>query len=263
MASVYLGHPFPRKGFVYTEAVMAMEEVKRVTLSLFLPFVDIKKGLIGFLESYLSNYNRLIDRLLQRCERVPYLHYEYYCEFSKATWDFTCLFLRRFGFSFTTSYKTGLILATIFENDDAYRFPLEDILSETTKEKLQDNPRQEIDRLLEIFKQRSTYFSQDEQAMGNRIEKIAKLLKFLLLIPSVKKSFKFALENINFNWFQYDELDRYWALQRKDYMSFGEPFETRMEKMVNMMIDFAKKQNPDKEIVRTDLGDGRVKVSAI
>jgi hypothetical protein len=144
MVSYFQGHPYPRKGFVYAEAVMAVAKVKRATLALFQPFTDIKKGIIGFLESYLKNYIRLADILFADCERIPYLKYEYYCEFSKATWDFTFLFLRNLGISFDTSYKVGLILATLFENDDAYKVRPQDLLSESSKEKLLKNPRKEV-----------------------------------------------------------------------------------------------------------------------
>jgi hypothetical protein len=264
MASVYQGHPYPRKGFIYAEAVIALGKVKRFTLALFQSFTALTKGPRGFLNTFLYNYVRLVDySLVNECERVPYLHYEYYCEFSKATWDFTYFFLRYLKVDFDTALRTGLILATMFENDDAYRFPLEDILSETTKEALLANPRKEIVRLVGIYKQRSQNFNTEGTAAGNRMESMARMATFLLLIPSVKRAFKFALKSVKFEWFQYDELDEYWALNRGDYQSFGLPLDVRKERQITMMIDYAQKMNPDKQIVRVDNEDGTVNINAI
>lgn len=262
MASVFQGHPYPRKGFIYAEAVMAVAKVKRVTLSLFQPFADLKKGLLGFVESYLYNYNRLADGMFAECDRVPYLQYQYYCEFSKSVWNFTFLFLRKLGISFNVAYKTGLILATVFENDDAYRFPAEDVLSESSQDKLLANPRTEVLRLVEIYKKRSNHLVPNGQGAGDRIVKIAKLVSFLLFIPKIRKAFTFALQNVNFEWFQYDEIDYYWTLCRGDYQSLGKDFEERKQEQLDLMVQFARMMNPDKEIKLEPQQDGSVNIQA-
>lgn len=256
MLTYFSGHPYPRKSFIYPEAVIAINKVKRVTLSLFLPFSSIKKGIKGFIESYLENYIRLIDSLLSDYERVPYLHYQYYCEFSKASWNFTFIFLRYLGFSFNIAYKIGLIIATIFEYDDAYRVRPQDLLSETTLKALTENPRKEINRLLEILKERDPTFSKDGLGAGDRIRKLSKMFSFLLYIPKVKKAFIRALQECNFKWFQYDEIDKYWALCRADYHTFGRTFDERKEENIQMMISFMEKNNPGMKVKRIPKEDG-------
>lgn len=262
MASVFQGHPFPRKGFIYAEGVMAVAKAKRVTLALFQPITAIKKGLIGFLESYLYNYCRLVDMLFADCERIPYLHYEYYGEFSKAVLDFTKEFLIQIGISETVASKTGLILATIFENDDAYKTPLIDVFSETTKEQLMKNPRKEVLRLVHIYAERSHHINDEGTGAGNRMVSMGKLASFILLIPTVKKAFRKALEPINFAWFQYDEWEEYWALARSDYEVKGLPFSIRREMQIAKMTEYAKTLNPGKEIKRIDNEDGTTNIIA-
>jgi hypothetical protein len=258
MLSYFEGHPHPRKGFVYAEGVVANSKAKRVTLALFQPFISInfRKGITGFLESYLQNYIRLVDSLFAECERIPYLHYEYYCEFSKASWNFVTSFLRGIGISFITAHKVGLIVATMFEYDDAYRVPLQDILSETTKDKLLNNTRKEINKLLKIHRERDPRFTKDELGAANKLNKLGKAIRFLLFIPRIKRSFKQALSESNFEWFQYDKYDRYWALGRYDYNTFGRNLEDRKEEQIKLMTEFMKKSNPGKDIKRIDKEDG-------
>lgn len=249
MATMFNFHPLPRKGFVYLEGQMQLGKIKRIALAFFQSFTGLKHGLFGFADALLKNFVRLTDSiLLTECERVPYLKYQYYCEFSKALWDATFLFLRYFGFDFHYSYRAGLILATIFQNDDAYTTPAQDVLSETTKEELLKNPRKEILRLARIYQERSKAINGDGNSAGDRILSVAKALSLLLYIPKFKKAFRFALENVNFDWFQYDAWDWYWALTRKDYNSFGIPWEKRVPLINKMMLEQAQYENPGKNV---------------
>lgn len=266
MASVFKGHPFPRKGFIVGEAVFATAKVKRVTLAMFKPFTDVKRGLLAFLESYLYNYNRMADMLYADCVRIPYLHYEYYSEFSKATWDFVRIFLTELGINKDIASKTGLICATIFENDDAYRIRPQDILSESSKEALIANPRKEIKRLLDIYKTRELCWEGDENHQGHagaRIVKMVKMFSLLLWLPPVKRAFKKALSEVRFEWFQYDTWDYYWCLNRGDYNCLGRILEDRMKEQIEMMTKFAEQQNPGKRIEQVKNEDGTININVI
>src|SRR5689334_5050541 len=61
MLSHYYGHAVPRKGLSYLEAISAVNLVKRITLSMFVPFSGVKRGFVGFLDNYLMNYARLAE----------------------------------------------------------------------------------------------------------------------------------------------------------------------------------------------------------
>lgn len=244
LATWFQGHPFPRKTFIYAGITEPNNKAKRITLSLFLPFASIKSGVKAFLNSYLFNYNRLVDSIYYDCEQVPYLHYQYYSEFGKALWDFIYLFLRKLGITDSVAYKTGLQIVTMIEYDDAYRVRLQDLTNEITKDDLLRNPRKELLRILELYKQRDSFEENNEAHHGVRITKMAKMLSLLLYIPKVRKAFNFAIENINFEWLKLDEWDYYWTLNRADYKCGGKDFEQRKAEMIEKMAEFEKKLKP-------------------
>lgn len=112
-------------------------------------------------------------------------------------------------------------IATIFEYDDAYRYRIEDIASETTKEALMKNPRKEIKRLTEIFMQREKTHATD------MIGRISWLLSLLLVHPRIKKAFITAVSKLNLKRLQLDNADRYHVLIRADYDFTGLSLEDR------------------------------------
>lgn len=244
----FQGHPFPRKTFIYSGVTQPNNQAKRITLSLFLPFASLKQGLKAFLNSYLHNYTRLIDSIYADCDQIPYLHYQYYSEFGKALWDFIYLFLKKLGIKDEIAYRVGLQLTTMIEYDDAYKMPLQDLLNETSKDALFKNPRKEILRMIEIYKQRTlTWDEGNEGTAGEKIIRAGKMLSLLLYIPWIKNAFKFALNNVNFEWFKLDEWDYYWTLNRGDYNCNGRSFEERKNEMLQKMVEFAEQANPGKK----------------
>lgn len=260
LATWFQGHPFPRKTFIYSGITEPNNKAKRITLSLFLPFASLRHGIKAFLNSYFLNYNRLIESIYDDCDQRPYLHYQYYSEFGKSLWDFSYLFLKKLGIKDNIAYRTGLYITTMIEYDDAYKAPLQDILNESSKEALLENPRKEITRLVEIYKSRTlTWGKGDESTAGEKFIRMAKLLNYLLYILPIKKAFKFALENINFDWFKYDEWDEYWTLNRGDYNCSGLTFEERKAKMLDIMLKFAEKIHPGKKSKIVD-EDGITKI---
>jgi len=261
MATVFPGHPFPRKTFVYSGITAPNNKAKRITLALFLPFASLRKGIKAFLNNYLLNFNRLVDSIYADCDQVPYLHYQYYSEFGKSLWDFIYLFLKKIGIKDEIAYRTGLQITTIIEYDDAYKVRIQDVLNESSKEALLKNPRKELLRLVGILAKRDPTFSNTEiDGAGTRIIKTIQMASLLLYWPPIKKAFVFALENINFEWLKFDEWDYYWCLNRGDYNPLGKPFDERKSLGVQMMVDYAKKMNPDKEVVVEEV-DGQTLIN--
>lgn len=257
MATVFPGHPFPRKTFIYYGVTEPNNKAKRITLALFLPFASLRHGLNAFLNAYCYNYNRLIESIYNDLDQTPYLHYEYYSEFSKSLWDFVYLFLKRLGIKDEIAYRTGLNIATQIEYDDAYKVRLQDILNEANREALINNPRKEILRLLEIYKQREPYLFEEKNIkhVGARMVGMVKLLNFILYIPWIKNAFVFAVKNVNFEWFKCDEWDYYWALPRGDYNCFGKSFDERKQIAAKMILEYLEKMNPGTKFKIIDLGD--------
>lgn len=261
LATWFQGHPFPRKTFIYPGIVKENNKAKRIFLALFLPFASIRHGLSAFVESYVLNFSRLIDVIYADGEQIPYLHYQYYSEFGKVIRDFTYLFLRKLGIKSEIAYRFGLQLATMIEYDDAYKVRLQDIANEIDKDSLLKTPRKEILRVLELYKQRDSFEDNNLMHAGARITELAKMASLVLYIPKIRKAFKFALENVNFEWVKLDEWDYYWTLNRGDYNCNGRDFEERKEEQIKMMIEFAKETNPGKVVERVEI-DGVINIIA-
>jgi len=243
LATIFPGHPFPRKTFIFWGVTNPNNNAKRIFLSLFLPFASLKEGLNAFLNSYLLNFNRLIDSIYNECEQIPYLGYEYYSEFGKALWHFIYFFLKKIGIKDSIAYRTGLQIATMIEYDDAYMVRLQDIFSESSKEALYNNFRKETLRLMDIYSKRENHFDEkDLMQISTRIVKIVKLMGWLMYIPRVKKAFRFALDNVNYEWFKFDNWDLYWTFFREDYNVKGVPLDKRVEAGKKIIEQYAKKE---------------------
>lgn len=222
MLSYYTGHPFPFKGQPYAPATEANNIVKKLTLGILMSLVPQR----NWLEKILYNYCRLSDYT----NRQFYLKREYYKRFGVEMWDFIYFFLRNMGISDDVSYRTGRIVCNFFEWDDAYRYRIQDLMSESSKELLK-NPRKESKRLLQIFLERETCIGENI-GLDNKAKKIHKLLSILFLIPKVKRSFLKALEEINFQNLQLDKIDKYWCCQFHEYNYMGRTFEDRLNEFI-------------------------------
>jgi hypothetical protein len=114
------------------------------------------------------------------------------------------------------------IVSVAIENDDAYRYRIMDILSETKKHKLK-NVR-EIKRLLHLFHERNY-----NNVWGSKVNAIATLLFLALKIPSIKRAYINAVEHMILDNMQLQEEDIYWALYKSDYKVLGMNTEEKKE----------------------------------
>ncbi len=209
----HLNRP-PIKGMFYPEAVKANNMIKRLSVTLVMMLKPTPTNL-------LTQYRRLADGVLSH----HYLHLRYYNDFDRELFELIYRFLRRFGFEFDLSYATGRIAATLLEYENRYRFTVEDLFTETSKEALMANPRKELKRLKKIYVARETY-----KDLGQRSKILFWLLRTLLLIPKVKRAFRFALRESEFKNLQFDELEKYWADRFGTYDFGGEPYAIRQLK---------------------------------
>lgn len=107
--------------------------------------------------------------------------------------------------------KLGITVAHVIEYDSAYRFFIQDLLSETTKEALLQTPWREYRRLMTISDRR---LAQNPTAR-KKMHYIAHIVLILLRIPSFRKK----LAQCDFSKLQLDSDDRYWLDLRTDYLS--------------------------------------------
>lgn len=246
MLCYYTGHPVPRKGMPYVEAISTNNQVKRMTLTLFLPFLDLRRGFKAFLQSYLHNYNRLADSIYTSVDRIPYLHKEYYTSTGKGIWDLTSYFFQDLGVSYETAEHTGKIMATILEYDDAYRMPLVDIMSEFTKEEIVKSPIGFAKKFLRLFCERSDN-NDPQYGLVGKVKKIFFFIQLILLIPRFRRAFRKAFSQVDLSLLQYDEYDYYWSLNRKGFDAHGRTITDRLGEMRERV----KQHLDEKNAIRT------------
>lgn len=145
---------------------------------------------------------------------------------NEATIEAVNIFKKLFKFQFPILD----ILNYVLQYDWAYRLRFIDLCEETTSEALSQNLRKEIKRLIEVNKQRDYKFTSHptNPLVSEKIAKLGKIARLILLIPGAKRYFK---NNLLKQLPTFDDIDLYWALQRKDYNIKGLSYEQRMEEL--------------------------------
>ncbi len=238
----YKGLPdFPRQGFVFPEAVDCVNNLKRVTMFFLALFRG--KGIKGKIGNALGEFVRIADWMFQFYDpnsdkiRKIYLQEYRYRQSVRELIKLINLFLKelniipRSGGNREEVIKIwgkdvgemdfGRTIGTMIEYDNAYHWRMEDIFSETTKEKLLKNPRKELKRLLQIYKQR------EGSGIEIKADGIVKLLNWILLIPSVKKAFRNAVKQVNIENLGMTKEDSYYTMNYEGYDFKGKPIEER------------------------------------
>lgn len=105
--------------------------------------------------------------------------------------------------------KMGQLIAHVIEYDSAYRYRIQDLFNESSKQALLASPWKEIRRLVGISKRR------DYEVAHAKIRHFAYIFMVLLYIPSIRKAFQAC----DFTNLQLNENDRYWIDLRSDYSS--------------------------------------------
>ena len=232
----YKGVPYKRQGFVFPEAMVAVNNLKRVSVMVlaFLKGKGIRERVGGFLAHYcwLANWMFQFYDPNSNKYRLIYLKENRYRKSVKELIVFINNFLANLKIEVYTANKGkqdfGKVVGTMLEYDNAYHWRMEDIVSETSKAKLLKHPRQELKRLLGIYKQR------EQQGIEFKAETIVKYLNYLLLLPSVKKAFKQAVNSIDVEKMKMQEDDRYYAMNYEGYNFEGKNLEERKNIWLSM-----------------------------
>ena len=112
-------------------------------------------------------------------------------------------------------HKLSPALAYIFEYDQAYRFRLQNLFTETTKEKLLSHPMKEVLRLLRINKER------DYPEVHRKFVFYFGLLIVLLLFPPIRASILRRIQTLDYSQLLPDDNDLYWMGLKVDYRYFS------------------------------------------
>ena len=215
----YHGMDVPRIGVspTYQDFPSAMAEVDKVKIAL----KELLKN--PFIVFRLENALRAFNRLGDKCLGQWYLEWDYWCPTAKQIYLFCGNFLSSLGVSDETCEKTAEIIATLFEYDDAYRYRLNDLMSETTKERMIAGFAKEMKRLLGLNEKR-----EHTGDVNGKIKDIYLLARFALLIPKVKRAMMRALEAVDWKGWRLTESEIFHTLNWENYDVRGLCYEERM-----------------------------------
>lgn len=249
------GAAYPNKGITNPEAMAAINLSKRTIvqwLRLLSKWWFFPTWAIFVLVPFkvkLKIMNRMIDTFTNATYIVvkPFvLQAQYMTPICREIEWWCYSFMEKIGIDSAIADRVSEVLAASIDYDNAYRFRIGDIFSETTKEKLLENPGKEIARLTKIAMERNNHgyvqwYNENKTLKKNgKYSDMALKFKFmgfairmLLLNSKVKKAFKATLKDINFEFLGLDEADRYWCCLRADgrneYLFFGKTDEERMK----------------------------------
>ena len=223
------GAEYPQKGMAQAETIFFVNISKRI-LAEGLKLACTPSILFGLVIYHITDkhsiskgidlYNSILWKIIS-----PYiLKKEYMTGHAREMRSFTYNFLKEIGIHEYQAYQFSSIFSHFLEYDNAYRYRLQDLLSETTKEKLYHSPIKEIKRLVALNKKR------DSECVSSKIKAGGILLSLLLCIPKYRNAFKESLINLEFKDLQFDEVDLYWISMRTDYVYLGEEVEVRAKR---------------------------------
>lgn len=214
------GATFPMKGMATPESVYACNLVKALFIE---PIKIISRWyLVPFL--FLINKQKTIDAFNRISMKAISSHLLVDTALSRFTVEFRGVIYRFFssiGFTDKSSYEFALIFTHIIEYDNVYRYRLEDTFSETTKDRLLKRPIKEVLRLLSIMKSREVRPDGKGDAIHKKFSSIAYILVIALCIPKMRRAFRDAIRDVDFNKLCLDETDTYWVCLRNDYLWMG------------------------------------------
>ena len=227
------GREFPRKGHVYPEALRDCYYPKRILknvmeflasktmIPFFIVFGLMPKKIKGkIIDKAIAGYLDIVDWIL----RDHYLHPQFNTDICRALSQPIMTFLVLMGASENMAARFSLVFITLLEYDMAYRLRVEDILSETTKEKLLADPVGETIRLIKILGDRDP----TRPWIVDKFASFAKVLKYGFWF--IRKEFRTALLPVRFELLQLDDIDRFQVRHWSGYNWFGMTIEERAKK---------------------------------
>lgn len=232
---------YPSKGLPDPQFVAAINIPKRYLISELKFFASVKplailftllpyKHKIDMIRKWLYGFGffckiSLMGRMLQE---------KRYMKSTKAIRIFVRTFLNEIGVNDTVveedstfdnaGDRFAVFFSHIIEMDTAYRLRIQDIMSETSKKLLLEDPAGEVERLLRLFIQR-----EPKKHITVKFKSVAFLLSLLLKTKRMKAAFIKAVEATPIEDIQMDRADYYHCLKFGGYAFFGRTLEDRDE----------------------------------
>lgn len=213
------GHKYPYKGGPTAHALFVISQIKSVFLNTIRVFG--LRVLTVSPQKLIKGFNEVCFKII----RQVILKDKYRMKFTSEFYKFLYTFLVEYGINKEEADMFSITIAHIFEYDNAYRMRLQDLFSSTTKERLYT--RKEIKRLTQLNADRDYKGKESIFNVSLKFKYVARLISYALLIPSIRKAYRKALDQMNIENLQLDKDDIYWILHRADYNYLNLPFEER------------------------------------
>lgn len=229
----YVSFDYPEKGIRDNFMMISVQIVKRNLMEwvnfftykwllpayipfLFLPKIKILERFMHSIESFSGIINEYAYPFI--------MEKKYYTPFGRELIKGLEIFFKELGVSDQRSNEFAIILVSLIDPDLAYRYRTQDVLSETTAEKLIAKPITEIKLLLNAWVER-----EGSEQVKDKIKRLS-WLRWCLLHPKIRKAFRKAIGSVKFENLQLDEGDQYHVKFLHGYKFFGLTFEERCEK---------------------------------
>lgn len=214
MLVFYDGALYPARGFPTdpsSDAVNFIKRTLRESLKFPLIFAYSNKRLI-------DSFNEIASNSIGRAFHPGYI----ICPAAAKIQKIVETFLIEIGIDHQAAKDCAKYIGFIFENDNAYRYRVQDMATEAMVEAFIDNPRKEFERVLNIYIEREG----GHTVVINKFKLFAKFISFSLLFPKYKRAFKKAIAH-GLDGLKYDREDWYWVSHRTDYKFGGMTHEQR------------------------------------
>lgn len=211
----YDGALYPARGVPIEPMFSAVYSIKRVLRESF-----------KFPLLFLYNKKKLVRSFIEIAKvTVDPARSEGYilCTASKKIKEITFFFLVEIGIDVNDARTFSQYIAEIFENDNAYRYRVQDLATEVVIKDLIRSPITEINRVFNIYKTR-----EDNSVIVSKFRLFVIVISAFLLIPKYRRAFKNSFTT-SFNGLVYDRQDWYWVCQRGDYLYGGLTKEQRLK----------------------------------
>ncbi len=221
------GATFPIKTMVDTKVLSStniaksvlIEPIKLLTMPQFWLPVIITAISLKSLNKVIQSFNRVVNRVMS-----PYILRDEHCTVFTPQFCFLIFtILHQIGIKENEAFRFATLVSRMVEYDNAYRLRIEDIFSETSKDKW-SNPAKEIKRLVKIFAERDI-----NPEVIKKVNKLALLVRLFLLIPRNKEAIIYAMNQVELSELQLDDQDKFYLCMRKDYDGMGMTYEERKE----------------------------------
>jgi hypothetical protein len=229
----------PSRAVAIPQMIAAADPVKRLLIQL-LGLVASKSSRMIFLAVGLTLTvskklrKSFLDELAFRFVRIGsvslnpfYLEDGYYSAPVKEIRKFITTFFVGLDMDAKLADELAETVGCLFEYDPAYRWRMQDMMTECNPEALHDNLPKELERLIALESTRENIGANPD--VPEKFRKGAFLLKFLWKFPAFKKAIQKAVKGITMSEIRLDELDYYHTYLYGNYNVGGKTLEERMK----------------------------------